>query len=340
MKNFKCFILVFVALAAAMSTSRAAEITGAGATFPFPIYAKWADEYKKETGTGLNYQSIGSSAGVKQIQAKTVTFGATDAPLTADQLKKEGLVQWPMVLGGIVPIVNLPNVKPGEMVLDGPTLARIFLGQIESWADPQIAKLNPSLNLPNIPIVIVRRSDGSGTTFNFTDYLSKASTDWKAVVGGPAASIEWPRGYGARGNDGVAGNVGLTRGSIGYVEYAFAKKNGLSHVDMINKAGKRVAPTLKTFQAAAANANWSSSTGFYQILTNQPGADAWPIAAATFILMHAKPDKKDASVEALKFFGWSFAKGGKMAEELDYVPMPSSVISLIQKTWAEQIKTK
>jgi phosphate transport system substrate-binding protein len=340
MKNLKMILIALCSFGAVANKSIAAEITGAGATFPYPIYSKWADEYKKETNVGMNYQSIGSGAGVKQIQAKTVTFGATDAPLTAEELKKSGLVQWPMVMGGIVPIVNIQNIKPGELVLDGPTLAKIFLGTIETWAAPEISKLNPTLNLPNIPIIVVRRSDGSGTTFNFTDYLSKVSPEWKAVVGGAATTVEWPRGYGVRGNDGVAGNVGQTRGSIGYVEYAYAKQNNLSYADMINKSGKRVSPNLKSFQSAASNANWAASSGFYQILTNQPGNESWPIAAATFILMHAQPQNKADASEALKYFAWAYAKGSKMAEELDYVPMPSSVSTLVQKTWAEQIKTK
>jgi phosphate transport system substrate-binding protein len=340
MKNARILFVALCSLCAISVKAISAEITGAGATFPYPIYAKWADEFKKESGVGLNYQSIGSGAGIKQIQAKTVTFGATDAPLTANDLKKNGLVQWPMVMGGIVPIINVPNIKPGELVLDGPTLAKIYLGKIETWSDPAIAKLNPSLNLPNIPIVVVRRSDGSGTTFNFTDYLSKVSSEWKEVVGEAATTVEWPRGYGARGNDGVAGNVGQTFGSIGYVEFAYAKQNKLSFVDMINKSGKRVSPNLNSFQASASNANWSAATGFYQILTNQPGNDSWPIAAATFILMHSQPQNKADSAEALKYFAWAYAKGSKMAEELDYVPMPASVSSLVQKTWSEQIKTK
>jgi phosphate transport system substrate-binding protein len=340
MNPIKSLFIALLSLSAVATAAQSAEITGAGATFPYPIYAKWADEYKKETAVGLNYQSIGSGAGIKQIQAKTVTFGATDAPLTAEELKKSGLVQWPMVMGGIVPIVNIPNINPGELVLDGPTLAKIYLGTIESWSDPAIVKLNPSLNLPNIPIVVVRRSDGSGTTFNFTDYLSKVSQEWKDVVGAGATTVEWPRGYGARGNDGVAGNVGQTRGSIGYVEYAYAKQNKLSYADMINKSGKRVSPNLKSFQSAASNANWSAASGFYQILTNQPGNESWPIAAATFILMHAQPQNKTDSAEALKYFAWAYAKGPKMAEELDYVPMPASVSALVQKTWSEQIKTK
>ncbi|MCB1544220.1 MAG: phosphate ABC transporter substrate-binding protein PstS, partial [Rhodoblastus sp.] len=245
----------------ATASARAADISGAGATFPYPIYSKWADAYKKETGNGLNYQSIGSGAGIKQILAKTVTFGASDAPLTADKLKKDGLVQWPQVMGGIVPVVNIEGVKPGQLVLDGATLADIFLGKIAKWNDPAIAKLNASAKLPDAAIAVVRRSDGSGTTFNFTDYLSKASADWKSKVGSSTA-VEWPVGVGAKGNDGVAGNVSQTKNSIGYVEYAYAKQNKMTHVDMINAAGKRVAPTSAAFQAAAANADWAHAPGY------------------------------------------------------------------------------
>jgi len=322
----------------AAPVANAADISGAGATFPFPVYAKWADAYKKETGNGLNYQSIGSGAGIKQIVAKTVTFGATDAPMTAEELKKAGLVQWPMVMGGIVPVVNLEGIKPGELVLDGPTLANIFLGTVKTWDDAAIKKLNPKLALPSTAITVVRRSDGSGTTFNFTDYLSKVSADWKSKVGA-AASVEWPVGVGAKGNDGVAGNVGQTKNSIGYVEYAYAKQNKLTFANMVNKAGKVVGPTIEAFQAAAANADWANSPGYYQILTEQSGDASWPITAATFILMHAEPQDKAASGEALKFFAWAF-KNNKMAEELDYIPMPAAVVGLIEKTWASDIKVK
>ena len=323
----------------ATAPARAADISGAGATFPYPIYSKWADAYKKETGNGLNYQSIGSGAGIKQILAKTVTFGASDAPLTADKLKKDGLVQWPQVMGGIVPVVNIEGVKPGQLVLDGATLADIFLGKIAKWNDPAIAKLNASAKLPDAPIAVVRRSDGSGTTFNFTDYLSKASADWKSKVGSSTA-VEWPVGVGAKGNDGVAGNVSQTKNSIGYVEYAYAKQNKMTHVDMINAAGKRVAPTSAAFQAAAANADWAHAPGYYLILSNQPGDASWPMTAATFILMYAQPGDKAASVEALKFFDWAFKNGDKAAEELDYIPMPANVKDMVRKTWAADIKNK
>ena len=321
------------------AAAQAADITGAGATFPFPIYSKWADAYKTATGNGLNYQSIGSGAGIKQIQAKTVTFGATDMPLKADELKKGGLVQWPMVMGGIVPVVNIEGVKPGELTLDGETLADIYLGKITKWDDAAIKKLNAKLTLPSTAITVVRRSDGSGTTFNFTDYLSKVSKTWAEKVGADAA-VEWPVGVGAKGNDGVAGNVAQTKNSIGYVEYAYAKQNKLTFADMVNKAGKHVAPTVAAFQAAAANADWANAPGYYQILTNQPGDASWPITAATFILMYGEPADKAASMEAIKFFDWAFANGDKMAEDLDYIPMPASVTALIRKTWADSIKNK
>ncbi|WP_257166948.1 phosphate ABC transporter substrate-binding protein PstS [Bradyrhizobium sp. SRS-191] len=330
--------LVAAGLVAASTSAFAADITGAGATFPFPIYSKWADAYKKETGNGLNYQSIGSGGGIKQIQAKTVTFGATDAPLKAEQLEKDGLVQWPMVMGGIVPVVNLEGVKPGEMVLDGETLANIYLGKITKWDDAAIKKLNPSVKLPSDAIAVVRRSDGSGTTFNFTYYLSEASADWKSKIGFNTA-VEWPVGVGAKGNEGVSGNISQTKNSIGYVEYAYAKQNKLTYTGMVNKAGKTVQPTVEAFQAAAANADWAKAAGYYVILANQPGDKSWPMTAATFILMHKEPTDKAASAEAIKFFKWSFEKGGKMAEELDYIPMPDSVVKLIEKTWSADIKS-
>jgi phosphate transport system substrate-binding protein len=330
--------IVAAGLVAASTSAFAADITGAGATFPFPVYSKWADAYKKETGNGLNYQSIGSGAGIKQIQAKTVTFGATDAPLKAEQLEKDGLVQWPMVMGAIVPVVNLEGVTSGELVFDGETLANIYLGKITKWDDPAIAKLNPKLKLPTAAITVVRRSDGSGTTFNFTDYLSKASADWKAKVG-TGTAVEWPAGVGAKGNEGVAGNIGQTKNSIGYVEYAYAKQNKLTHAGLINKAGKAVQPTIAAFQAAASNADWAKAPGYYVILTDQPGETSWPITAATFILMHKDATDKAASQEAIKFFKWAFAKGDKMAEDLDYIPMPDSVVKLIEKTWSADIKS-
>ena len=326
------------ALAAATTIAAiAADISGAGATFPYPIYAKWADTYKKETGVGLNYQSIGSGGGIKQIQAKTVTFGASDMPLKADELQKAGLVQFPTVLGGVVPVVNLDGVAPGDITIDGPTLAKIFLGEVKTWNDPTIQKLNPSVKLPSQAIAVVHRSDGSGTTFIFTDYLSKTSADWKSKVGANTA-VEWPVGIGAKGNEGVANNVAQTKGSIGYVEYAFAKQNKLTSTKLVNKDGKAVAPTADAFQAAAASADWNGTPGFGVILTNEAGANSWPISGATFILIHKQPQDPVAAGEALKFFAWAYAKGGKMAEDLDYVPLPAKVVGAIQKVWASDIK--
>ena len=323
--------------AATLTFASAADISGAGATFPYPIYAKWADAYKKETGTGMNYQSIGSGGGIKQIQANTVTFGATDAPLPGPQLDKDGLVQFPMVMGGIVPVVNLDGIAPGSLTVDGATLAKMFLGEIKSWNDPAIQKLNPGAKLPNQAIAVVHRSDGSGTTFNFTDYLSKVSANWKSNVGSNTA-VEWPVGIGAKGNEGVANNVAQTKGSIGYVEYAYAKQNKLTFANMINKAGKTVAPTSETFQAAAANADWKSQPGYGVILANEPGDQSWPMTAATWILIHKQPQDPAAAAEALKFFAWSYGKGGKMAQDLDYVPMPANVVSDIEKMWSTDIK--
>ncbi|MGH6935454.1 MAG: phosphate ABC transporter substrate-binding protein PstS [Methylocella sp.] len=322
---------------AACLPAGAVDISGAGATFPYPIYAKWADTYKKETGNGLNYQSIGSGGGIKQIKAKTVTFGASDMPLKPEELREAGLVQFPTVIGGVVPVVNLEGIKPGELALDGPTLAKIFLGEIKSWDDPAIKKLNPKAKLPQQAIVVVHRSDGSGTTFIWTNYLSKVSPDWKSKVGANTA-VEWPAGIGAKGNEGVANNTAQTKGAIGYVEYAYAKQNKLTFTDVINKDGKRVAPDATSFQAAAANADWANAPGFYQILTDQAGAKSWPIASATFILVHAAPEDPAAAAEALKFFSWAYEKGGNQAEELDYVPLPVAVVALIKKTWADEIK--
>ena len=331
-------IIVAAGLVAASTSAFAADITGAGATFPFPIYSKWADAYKKETGNGLSYQSIGSGGGIKQIQAKTVTFGATDMPLKIDQLDKDGLVQWPMVMGAIVPVVNLEGVKPGEMVFDGETLANVYLGKITKWDDPAIKKLNPNVKLPSEAITVVRRSDGSGTTFNFTDYLSKVSADWKSKVG-EGTAVEWPTGVGAKGNEGVSGNISQTKNSIGYVEYAYAKQNKLTYTALVNKGGKTVQPTVEAFQAAASNADWTHPPGYYVILTDQPGDKSWPITASTFILMHKDATDKAASQEAIKFFRWAFANGGKMAEELDYISMPDNVVKLIEKTWSAEIKS-
>ncbi len=335
--HFAKIALTTAALALSSVAAYAADISGAGATFPYPIYAKWADTYKKETGVGLNYQSIGSGGGIKQIKAKTVTFGASDAPLPGKELDESGLAQFPMVMGAIVPVVNLDGIKPGDLTLDGPTIAKIYLGEIKKWDDPAIAKLNPGAKLPSQAIVPVRRSDGSGTTYNFVYYLADVSPEWKAKVG-VNTSVQWPVGIGAKGNEGVANNVANTKGAIGYVEYAYAKQNKLTHTKMVNKAGKTVDPSSASFQAAAANADWKSQPGYGVILANQPGDTSWPMTAATWILLYKKPQDAAATGEALKFFAWSYAKGGKMAEELDYVPMPDKVVTDIQKMWSAEIK--
>jgi phosphate transport system substrate-binding protein len=327
--------VVAVAICGATATvAQAADISGAGATFPYPIYAKWADMYKKETGLGLNYQSIGSGGGIKQIKAKTVTFGASDMPLEPKDVTASGLVQFPTVVGGDVPVVNLDGIGLGGLVLEGPTLADIFLGKITKWDDPAIKKLNPDVKLPSNAIVVVHRSDGSGTTFIFTDYLSKVSPDWKSNVGA-STSVEWPTGIGAKGNEGVSNNVAQTKGAIGYVEYAYALQNKMTTVKMINKDGKAVDAKAASFQAAAANADWANSDNYHVVLTNEPGADSWPIAGATFILMYKQPQDPTSSAAALKFFDWAYTKGSKAAEELDYVPLPPAVIAQIEKTWAE-----
>jgi phosphate transport system substrate-binding protein len=338
----KSIIITFAGFVAAtnlvnLSPAAAVDISGAGATFPYPIYAKWADAYKKETGNALNYQSIGSGGGIKQIQAKTVTFGASDMPLKVDQLNKDGLTQFPTVIGGAVPVANIAGINPNELRLDGATLAKIFLGEIKSWNDPAIAKLNPTAKLPSQAIVVAHRSDGSGTTFIWTDYLSKVSPEWQSQVGANTA-VEWPTGIGAKGNEGVANNVQNTKGAIGYVEYAYAKQSKLTTLSMVNKDGKTVEPSSAAFQAAAASAKWDKADGFYVILTDQSGAASWPIAGATFILIPKQPNDPAAAAEALKFFAWAYAKGDKMAEDLDYVPLPKNVVSEIEKVWASEIK--
>ncbi len=332
--KFTTIIAAGFALAASLTSALAADISGAGATFPYPLYAKWADTYKKQTGIGLNYQSIGSGGGIKQIQAKTVTFGATDAPLSGADLEKWGLVQFPMVMGGIVPVVNIDGINPAQMVLDGPTLANIYLGKITKWDDAALKALNPSLKLPSSAIIVIRRSDGSGTTFNFAHYLAKVSEDWKKNVG-VSTALEWPVGIGAKGNEGVANNVMQANGSIGYVEFAYAKQNGLAYTKMVNASGKTVAPSLAAFQAGAVSADWNSEPGFAVILSNPAGATAWPMTASTWILMYREAKDAEASAAAVKFFKWAFASGDKMAMDLDYVPMPDSVVNNVSKVLAE-----
>jgi phosphate transport system substrate-binding protein len=321
-----------------MSTSVfAADITGAGATFPYPIYAKWADAYKKETGIGMNYQSIGSGGGIKQIKAKTVDFGASDKPLKPEELEKAGLTQFPTVMGGVVPVINVDGIKEGQIKLTGAVLADIFLGKVKKWNDPAIANLNKGVALPDGDITVVHRSDGSGTTFLFADYLSKVSPEWKDKVGADA-SVAWPVGTGGKGNEGVANFVKQIKGSIGYVEAAYAKQNKMNYAQLQNKDGVYVMPTEDNFKAAAANAQWDKAPGFYEILTNEPGKNSWPITGATFILMHKSQDNPAQAANVLKFFEWAYTKGDNMALDLDYIPMPDSVVKLIQNSWKANIK--
>jgi len=325
--------LLGAAFAVAATTSAlAADITGAGATFPYPIYSKWADAYKKTTGTGMNYQSIGSGGGIKQITAKTVDFGASDMPMKAEDLQKNGLIQFPAVMGGVVPVLKVEGVKPGQLKFTGELLGEIYLGKVVKWNDPAIAKLNPGVKLPGDDITVVYRSDGSGTTFLWTNYLSKVSANFKSGIG-EGTSVKWPAGVGGKGNEGVASYVQKINGAIGYVEYAYAKQNKLAHGQVQNKAGKFVEPDDETFRAAAANADWKSVPGMGVVLTDQTGDKAWPITGASFILLHAKQAKPEAGREVMKFFDWSFKNGQKMAAELDYVPMPDTVVKEIQASW-------
>ncbi len=317
--------------------ANSAEITGAGATFPYPVYAKWAAAYKDATGVSLNYQSIGSGGGIKQIKSNTVDFGASDMPLEAKDLDDSGLVQWPMIMGGVVPVVNIPGVGPGQMVLTGELLGDIYLGKVAKWNDDAIAKLNPGLKLPDTAIAVVHRSDGSGTTFLFTSYLSEANAGWKDKVGASTA-VDWPVGIGGKGNEGVANFSGQTAGAIGYVEYAYAVQNKLSYTKLVNKEGAQVAPEAKAFQSAAANADWAGAPGFHLVLVNQPGKDSWPITGASFILLHKSPTNADQAKEVLKFFDWAYHNGGKAAEELDYVPIPMTVVSLVEGVWSKDVK--
>jgi phosphate transport system substrate-binding protein len=323
---------------ATLTGAKAADITGAGATFPFPVYAKWAEAYKKETGNSLNYQSIGSSGGIRQIRAKTVDFGATDAPLTGEQLQKDGFVQFPAVMGGVVPVVNVPGVASGQLKLTGEILADIFAGKIAKWNDPKIAQINQGVTLPDATITPVYRSDGSGTTSVFTTYLSEVSANWKSGPGA-GASVQWPVGQGGKGNEGVAALVKQVPNAIGYVEFASAKQNDIPVAQLQNKDGKFVAPEAKTFQAAAANANWNGAPGFGISLTSQPGAEAWPITAPTFILVPKTPEKPEQVADVLKFFDWAYKNGDKLAADLDYVPLPDNVVEHVRKSWGE-IKTK
>ena len=316
----------------------AAEITGAGATFPYPVYAKWADAYKTLTGVALNYQSIGSGGGIKQIEAKTVDFGASDMPLEPAQLDKNGLVQWPMVMGGAVPVVNIAGIGPGRMRLSGPVLAEIYLGKITKWNDPAIAGLNPGLKLPDQAIAVIHRSDGSGTTFLFTNYLSQVSPAWQTKVGFNT-SVQWPVGLGGKGNEGVANFSGRTPGAIGYVEFAYALQNKLAFVQMRNREGNFVTPSMASFGAAEANADWRHARDFHVVLTNQPGKDSWPISGASFILFHRVQNSPNQAQAVLKFFDWAYHNGGQMAQQLDYVPIPDKVASLVEQTWQKDLTT-
>ena len=325
--------------AAGFAVSAQAQITGAGATFPYPIYAKWAEAYQKETKIGLNYQSIGSSGGIRQINAKTVTFGATDAPVKGEELDQRGQVQFPAIIGGTVPVINLDGFKPGELRITGPVLAEMFLGKITKWNDPKFAALNPGKRLPDLPITIIHRADGSGTTFNWTDYLTVVSEDWAKTVGRGAA-VKWPASssVGGKGNEGVAANVNRIKGSIGYVEYAYVKKNNMNYMLLQNKSGKFIAPDDQSFAAAADGADWFSVPGMGLSIVDQANPNAWPVSSASFIIMYKDPADKKASQEVIKFFDWAFKNGKKMSEELDYVHLPESLQNEIRKRVWSQIK--
>ena len=325
-------IVIGAAAAALVSTGAfAQDVTGAGASFPAPIYAKWADAYNKATGTRINYQSVGSGAGIRQIKAKTVDFGASDAPLKDEELAKDGLLQFPTVIGGVVPVVNVKGIAPGQLKLTGQVLGDIYLGKITKWNDPAITGLNPGVALPDAAIAVVRRADGSGTSFIFTNYLSKVNAEWKAKVG-EGTAVNWPTGAGGKGNEGVSAFVGRLPNSIGYVEYAYAKQNKMAHVLLKNQAGQFVAPDDAAFKAAAAGADWNKT--FYQILTEQPGAQSWPITGATFILMHKTQEKAASGTASLKFFDWAYKSGDPMAADLEYVPLPDTVKAAVRKQWA------
>ena len=329
--------LIACAATLASGITMAANITGAGATFPYPIYAKWADAYKKESGTSVNYQSIGSGGGIKQIQAKTVDFGASDMPLKSDELSKHGLAQFPTVIGGVVPVVNLPGIASGQLKLSADVLADLFLGKIKKWNDPRIVALNPGVKFQALPVSVVHRSDGSGTTFIFSNYLSKVSPAWKTAAG-EGTAVKWPTGVGGKGNEGVAAYVQRIKGGIGYVEYAYALQNKMNTAQLKNRDGQFVAANETSFIAAAANAKWNKASGFYEILTDEPGKASWPISGATFILVHKQSANPARTAEVLRFFDWAYSKGDKMALELDYIPLPDNVVKLIQTSWKENIK--
>jgi len=340
MNSFLKIALVVSAISFA-PVAFAADMTGAGATFPYPIYAKWAEAYKAKTGSNLNYQSIGSSGGIKQIKAKTVDFGATDNPVKFEDLEKDGMVQFPAIIGGVVPVINVDGVKPGELKLDGPTLADIFQGVISDWSDKRIALMNPGVKIPSGPITVVHRADGSGTTAIFTDYLAKTSSLWKDAVGA-GASVKWPAAssVGGKGNEGVAANVSRVKNSVGYVEYAYAKKNKMTHIALKNKQGNFVQPDDLTFSAAAAGTDWAKIPGMGTFITDAAGANSWPITGASFILLYKNPDNKANAAEVMKFFDFGFKEGKKMAEELDYVPMPDVTTDFIRKNVFSKVVTK
>ncbi|GGC74931.1 phosphate-binding protein PstS [Undibacterium terreum] len=330
-------LAIAIGAAVSFSAAHAADITGAGATFPYPIYAKWAEAYKKATGNGLNYQSIGSGGGIKQIKAKTVDFGASDMPLKAEELEAEGLAQFPAIIGGVVPVVNIDGIEPGKMKLTGDVLAAIYMGKVTKWNAPEIVALNAGMKLPAEDITVVHRSDGSGTTFVWTDYLSKVNAEFKTAVGSSTA-VKWPVGLGGKGNEGVAANVQRIKNSIGYVEYAYVKKNKMTYTLVKNLDGNFAQPDDDNFKAAAAGADWAKTPGMGVILTNQPGKATWPISSASFILMHKAQADAAKGKEVLKFFDWSFKNGGAMAAELDYVALPPAVTKMIEDGWKAQIK--
>jgi len=336
--NSSCKSLILAAaLVFSGKAAMAADITGAGATFPYPIYSKWAESYKQASGTGMNYQSIGSGGGIKQIKAKTVDFGASDMPLKAEDLEKEGLMQFPAVMGGVVPVINVEGIAPGQLKLSTAAFAGIYLGKVTKWNAPEIAADNPGVKLPAEEITVVHRADGSGTTFLFTDYLSKVSPEFKSTVGAGTA-VKWPAGVGGKGNEGVAANVQRIKNSIGYVEYAYAKKNKMTHAQLKNRDGQWVQPDDDNFKAAAAGAQWDKTPGFAVVLTDQAGKASWPITGASFIIMHKQQADAAKGREVLKFFDWAYKNGGKMAMDLDYVAMPPAVVKLVQDAWKTQLK--
>ena len=330
-------ILAGAAAALVMTTSFAADMTGAGATFPYPIYAKWAEGYKAATGNGLNYQSVGSGAGIKQIKAKTVDFGASDMPLKADELDKEGLMQFPAIMGGVVAVVNVDGVTPGQLKMTGPVLADIYMGKITKWNAAPIAALNPGVKLPDTDITVVHRADSSGTSFLWTDFLAKTSPAWKESIGS-GTTVKWAVGVGGKGNEGVAANVQRIKGSIGYVEWAYAKKNKLAHTQLRNKEGVDLQPSDDVFKAAAANAEWNKTPGFGVVLTDGAGKQSWPVTGVSYILMHKAQADAEKGKEVVKFFDWAFKNGAPAAAELDYVPMPASVVKQVQDAWKANLK--